>query len=688
MGEGNKKLSKRDPESNLFLHRERGFIPEGLLNYLSLLGWGLSADRDVFTRGRARRGVRRRERQPQPRALRPQEGRGHQRHSTCGCSRPRTSATAWCPTCTPPGLVPADAFADLAPQQQHLLTASAPLVQERMTLLGEVVGMLGFLFTRRRRARPWPTTRARRCARSRAAVLDAATAVLAGLPEFTTAATQEALQAALVDEGGLAIKPRFAYTPLRVAVTGRRVSPPLFESMEMLGRESTLGPHRGAARHAVTAIEGVLFDIDDTLVALGPRSATRCRSSRAGTFRRSAPSATTSSSRLWRADVNGHYAAYTRGDVGVRRAAHGARERAARRIRRSRCWTTTGFAAWDVVFDGGFRAAWAAHDEVVAVLDDLPEAGDRRRCAVERGDRLPERQARAGGPGRAVPMLVGVDTLGYGKPHPDVFLEACRRLGTEPARTAYVGDELRRRCRRRARRRARGRLGRPTGRRRHAISRRDDRGRGRPDDRLVERADRASSGSEQGRPPRERDVRQVDLVAAGQVGVGGGERVHLGEPALALVGCHREQERATGRQRAQVGRADALGPREAPGLDVARTRGRAAGGATWGGIGSPRCRSSEKAATQGSDSSRSFHSTVRRPPGRSTRAISADAAAGSNQCQAWATVTASTARPAGRSRPPCPAARAPRAATARARPAWRPTARRRRRRARGRRATW
>jgi glutamyl-tRNA synthetase len=49
MGEGNKKLSKRDPESNLFHHRDRGFIPEGLLNYLALLGWGLSADQDIFT---------------------------------------------------------------------------------------------------------------------------------------------------------------------------------------------------------------------------------------------------------------------------------------------------------------------------------------------------------------------------------------------------------------------------------------------------------------------------------------------------------------------------------------------------------------------------------------------------------------------------------------------------------------
>jgi glutamyl-tRNA synthetase len=46
---GNKKLSKRDPQADLFLHRERGFIHEGLLNYLALLGWSIAADRDVFS---------------------------------------------------------------------------------------------------------------------------------------------------------------------------------------------------------------------------------------------------------------------------------------------------------------------------------------------------------------------------------------------------------------------------------------------------------------------------------------------------------------------------------------------------------------------------------------------------------------------------------------------------------------
>ena len=103
MGEGNKKLSKRDPQSNLFLLRDRGFIPEGLLNYLSLLGWSLSADEDIFTRRPADRALRRQRRAGQPGPLRHQEGRGHQRHPHPDARRRRTSAAAWCRTCRPPG---------------------------------------------------------------------------------------------------------------------------------------------------------------------------------------------------------------------------------------------------------------------------------------------------------------------------------------------------------------------------------------------------------------------------------------------------------------------------------------------------------------------------------------------------------------------------------------------------------
>ncbi len=70
------------------------------------------------------------------------------------------------------------------------------------------------------------------------AVLDAGLAALEGLDDFTPEPIEAALRAAIVD--GLGLKPRLAFGPLRVALSGRRVSPPLFESMELLGRDSTL----------------------------------------------------------------------------------------------------------------------------------------------------------------------------------------------------------------------------------------------------------------------------------------------------------------------------------------------------------------------------------------------------------------------------------------------------------------
>jgi len=69
-------------------------------------------------------------------------------------------------------------------------------------------------------------------------VLRASSAALEGLADWTHESIQAVLKEALVD--GLGLKPRVAYGPLRVALSGRRVSPPLFESMEILGRESTL----------------------------------------------------------------------------------------------------------------------------------------------------------------------------------------------------------------------------------------------------------------------------------------------------------------------------------------------------------------------------------------------------------------------------------------------------------------
>lgn len=126
-----------------------------------------------------------------------------------------------------------------APSEEvaRVIVAAVPIVKERITTLADVVPMVQFLLT--------PDAELEIADDARASlkddagqVLAAARDALAELPEFTTASIESTLRETLVE--GLGIKPRFAFGPLRVALSGAKVSPPLFESMEILGRESTL----------------------------------------------------------------------------------------------------------------------------------------------------------------------------------------------------------------------------------------------------------------------------------------------------------------------------------------------------------------------------------------------------------------------------------------------------------------
>ncbi len=238
MGEGNRKLSKRDPESNLFAYRDAGYLPEGLLNYLALLGWSIAPDRDVFTSEEMVAAFDVADVNPNPARFDAKKAEAinaaHVRLLAEDDFRDRTV-----PYLRAAGFVEHDELAALPAAQQAVLDAAAPLVQSRITKLGEAPGMLGFLLVPDDGLVVDEDALAA-LGDTAPAVLDAAAEALESLPEdgFGTDAVHEALQAAVVD--GLELKPRFAFTPLRVALSGRRVSPPLFESMEILGKASTL----------------------------------------------------------------------------------------------------------------------------------------------------------------------------------------------------------------------------------------------------------------------------------------------------------------------------------------------------------------------------------------------------------------------------------------------------------------
>jgi glutamyl-tRNA synthetase len=234
MGQGTRKLSKRDPESNLFLHRERGFIPEGLLNYLALLGWSIAEDRDIFSMAEMIAAFDIADVNANPARFDQAKAEAINAEHVRRLD-PTDFAERLVPYLQAGGLLPAEPTA----AQHSTLTAAAPLIQTRVQLLGEAVGMLGFLFVPDADLQVADDARAQVGKDAGAgAVLDAALATLTELPQWTAAEIETALRAAIVD--GLGVKPKLAFTPLRVAITGRRVSPPLFESMEILGRESSL----------------------------------------------------------------------------------------------------------------------------------------------------------------------------------------------------------------------------------------------------------------------------------------------------------------------------------------------------------------------------------------------------------------------------------------------------------------
>ena len=242
MGDGNKKLSKRDPQANLFHHRDRGFIPEGLLNYLALLGWGLSADQDIFTMDELAAAFDVKNVNPNPARFDQKKAdainASHLRLLTAEDFKSRIL-----PYLQSAGVV----GATLTAAEDAILEAAAPLIQERVTVLSEAPELLSFLFVTADKITIDEDALAG-MPENVGEVLAAAVSALSAIDEkdFKTEPVQNALNHALIEV--LELKPRFAFGPLRTGISGRRISPPLFESMEILGKAETIARLEAFAR--------------------------------------------------------------------------------------------------------------------------------------------------------------------------------------------------------------------------------------------------------------------------------------------------------------------------------------------------------------------------------------------------------------------------------------------------------
>lgn len=232
MGEGNKKLSKRDPESNLFHHRDRGFIREGLLNYLSLLGWSISHDRDVFTIDEMIAAFDVHDVNPNPARFDLKKA-----DSINGDHIRLLPEPVFIERVLP--YVQSAGLVSVPPTSTEMATLIevAPLIRERVTVLSEIPEMVRFLFVSGSEF-DFAADATAGLDAAAADVLAAAHDALSALETWSTATIEEALRTTLLDQMGL--KPRSAFGAVRTAISGRRISPPLFESMEILGRQVSL----------------------------------------------------------------------------------------------------------------------------------------------------------------------------------------------------------------------------------------------------------------------------------------------------------------------------------------------------------------------------------------------------------------------------------------------------------------
>lgn len=242
LGADGKRLSKRHGATSVEAYRDLGYLPEAVMNYLALLGWSLDGETTIFSRETLMENftLDRVSRNP---AIFDEEKLEWLNGVYIREMSPETLAEHMVPLLQIAGLLSAEE----AVTRRDWLLKLAPLISERVKRLDEVVPMVSFLFADEVVIEE--SALAKVLSKEGAgAALDACRETLAGLLRFDAPTIEAALREVPERVG---VKPKLAFQAVRVAVSGTTVSPPLFELLELLGRERTLARIDAARQCAV-----------------------------------------------------------------------------------------------------------------------------------------------------------------------------------------------------------------------------------------------------------------------------------------------------------------------------------------------------------------------------------------------------------------------------------------------------
>ena len=229
MGQDNAKLSKRNGEVSIAWYREQGYLPEAICNYLALLGWSPGDDRENITMQELTELFTVEKVHSSPARF------DMKKLEAINGDKIRALTIDEFARWTIPFLTKAKVISGTE-SEIALVKKALPLIQERIVKLDEAPQLLKFLFVTEFTIDADAVSKITENGAKE--ILHRAEQDLNALDTWTHESIEATLRASLIEEMGL--KPRIAFTALRVATTGSTISPPLFESMELLGKSESL----------------------------------------------------------------------------------------------------------------------------------------------------------------------------------------------------------------------------------------------------------------------------------------------------------------------------------------------------------------------------------------------------------------------------------------------------------------